>query len=214
MSILTTDADVARGVDALSRLCPHMAMIATTCGVPPLRWREPGFSGLVSMITAQQLSVASANAIRAKIDARFQPLTPHAILAASEADLRACGLSGPKIKTLRALSDAMVSGNLPLDTLSDMPVEEAHAAMCRVHGIGPWTAEVYLMFALGVEDIFAPADLALQEAAKLAMGLEARPTAKQIAEIALRWRPHRAVAARMLWAYYGHVKKRAGVVTA
>ena len=94
-----------------------------------------------------------------------------------------------------------------------MPVEEAHAAMVKVHGIGPWTAEVYLMFCLGVQDIFAPADIALQEGAKLAMGLEARPGTKQMAEIAARWQPWRAVAARMRWAYYGHIKKRQGVVS-
>jgi DNA-3-methyladenine glycosylase II len=95
-----------------------------------------------------------------------------------------------------------------------MPVAEAHAALVRVHGIGPWTAEVYMMFCLGVQDVFAPADLALQEGAKLAMGLESRPTTKEMAEIATRWAPWRAVAARMLWAWYGHVKRRQGVVSA
>ena len=213
MTVITDDADIKRGVDHLSGICQHMKMIEQTCGTPPLRWREPGFSGLVSMITAQQLSVASAAAIRNKLDARINPLTPHSMLEASEEELRACGLSGPKIRTLRALSEAIISGALPLNTLGSMPAEEAHAAMCRVHGIGPWTAEVYLMFALGVQDIFAPADLALQESAKLAMGLEARPTSKQMAEIATRWAPWRGVAARMLWAYYGHVKKRQGVVS-
>lgn len=213
MSVIADDADIKRGMEHLGSICPHMQMISDICGAPPLRWREPGFSGLVSMITAQQLSVASASAIRKKLDARITPLTPETLLAASEEELRACGLSGPKIKTLRALAEAITSAALPLDALGDMPVDEAHAAMCRVHGIGPWTAEVYLMFALGVQDIFAPADLALQEAAKLAMGLETRPSSKQMAEIAKRWAPWRAVAARMLWAYYGHIKKRQGVVS-
>ena len=214
MTVITSDADILRGMDHLVGICPHMGMIAQTCGAPPLRWREPGFDGLVSMITAQQLSVASAKAIRAKMDAQLGEITPDRLVSASEEELRACGLSGPKIKTLRALSDAIMSGSLPFERLAELPVEEAHAAMIKVHGIGPWTAEVYLMFCLGVQDIFAPADLALQEGAKLAMGLETRPTTKQMAEIAMRWAPWRAVAARMLWAYYGHIKKRQGVVSA
>lgn len=214
MATITTDADIQRGLEFLAAACPHMRMIAETCGPPPLRWREHGFSGLVTTITGQQLSVSSANAIRAKMDANLGEISPARLASASEAELRACGLSGPKIRTLRALSEAILSGDLPFGRLAELPVEEAHAAMVRVHGIGPWTAEVYMMFCLGVPDIFAPADLALQEGAKLAMGLETRPTAKQLAEIATRWSPWRAVAARMLWAYYGHVKRRAGVVSA
>lgn len=213
MTMIANETDIARGVDHLSQICPHMRMIAEVCGPPPLRWREHGFSGLVTTITGQQLSVSSANAIRARMDAHLGEITPDRLATASEAELRACGLSGPKIKTLRALSEAITTGALPFDRLAEMPVEEAHAVMTKVHGIGPWTAEVYMMFCLGVPDIFAPADLALQEGAKLAMGLEARPTTKQMAEIATRWQPWRAVAARMLWAYYGHIKKRQGVVS-
>lgn len=211
--IIKDDEDIKRGMRHLSRRCEHMRMIAKTCGAPPLRWREPGFPGLVSTITAQQLSVSSASAIREKLNRRFRTLTPRKILNASEETLRACGLSGPKIKTLRALSEAIVTRTLPFDTLHEMPVEEAKAAMVAVHGIGPWTAEVYMMFCLGVQDIFAPADLALQEGARLAMGLDTRPTAKELERIAERWQPWRAVAARMLWAYYGHVKRRQGIVS-
>ncbi len=213
MTIIASEADIQRGVDHLRDICPHMRMIGEVCGPPPMRWREHGFAGLVTTITGQQLSVSSANAIRAKMDAQLGEITPERLATASEEALRACGLSGPKIKTLRALSEAITSGTLPFDRLAELPVEEAHAAMIRVHGIGPWTAEVYMMFSLGVQDIFAPADLALQEGAKLAMGLEARPTTRQMAEIATRWQPWRAVAARMLWAYYGHIKKRQGVVS-
>jgi DNA-3-methyladenine glycosylase II len=212
--LISSEADIAAHTAALATLCPHMAMIAETLGPPPLRWREPGFSGLISTITAQQLSVSSANAIRTKLHAAIDPLTPEALHAASDETLRACGLSGPKIKTLRALAEAITSGALPFDRLGDFPPDEAQAMMVKIHGIGPWTAEVYMMFCLGVADIFAPADLALQEGAKLAMGLEARPTTKDMAKIAERWKPHRATAARLLWAYYGHVKKRQGVVSA
>jgi DNA-3-methyladenine glycosylase II len=213
LNVIANDDDIKRGMDHLAGICPHMRMIGETIGPPPLRWREHGFPGLVSTITAQQLSVSSANAIRNKLLAKLDPLSPAALLSASEEELRACGLSGPKIRTLRALAEAIVSGALPFDRLAEMPVDEAHAALVKVHGIGPWTAEVYMMFCLGVQDIFAPADLALQEGAKLAMGLETRPTTKEMAAIATRWAPWRAVAARALWAWYGHVKRRQGVVS-
>lgn len=211
--ILHDENDVARGAAELARTCPHMRMIFETCGVPPLRWREPGFGGLVSTITAQQLSTSSAGAIRTKLRAVADPITPEALMALSDDALRACGYSSPKIRTLRAIAGAILDGSLPFDTLADIPAEEARALMVKIHGIGPWTAEVWMMFCLGTQDIFAPGDLALQEGAKLAMGLEARPTARELDKIALRWSPWRAVAARMLWAYYAHAKKRAGVVT-
>jgi DNA-3-methyladenine glycosylase II len=213
MTILTSEADVARGVEALRAMCPHMAMIAETCGVPALRWREPGFGGLVSTITAQQVSTSAANAIRSKLRAVSDPITPEGLMAMSDDELRACGYSAGKVKTMRAIASAILSGDLPIERLGDMPVDEAHKALVKIHGIGPWTAEVWLMFCVGVQDVFAPGDLALQEGAKLAMNLETRPTAKEVAVIAERWSPWRAVAARMLWAYYSHVKKRAGVVT-
>lgn len=211
--ILHDETDVARGAGELAAACPHMAMILAACGVPPLRWREPGFGGLVSAITAQQLSTSSANAIRTKLRAVADPITPEALMALSDEQLRACGYSFPKIRTLRAIAAAILEGTLPFDRLADMPADEAHAMMIKVHGIGPWTAEVWMMFCLGTQDIFAPGDLALQEGAKLAMALESRPTTREMAKIAERWAPWRAVAARMLWAYYAHAKKRAGVVT-
>jgi DNA-3-methyladenine glycosylase II len=213
MAILQDETDVARGAAELARSCPHMAMIVETCGIPPLRWREPGFGGLVSTITAQQLSTSSANAIRTKLRAVADPITPEALLALSDDALRACGYSAPKIRTLRAIAGAIVSGELPFAALAEMPPDEAHAAMVKIHGIGPWTAEVWMMFCLGTQDIFAPGDLALQEGARLAMALETRPTTREMAKIAERWSPWRAVAARLLWAYYGAMKKRAGVVS-
>lgn len=214
MDILHNEDDVARGVSELAKLCPHMAMIHAACGVPPLRWREPGFGGLVSTITAQQLSTTVATTIRNRLRALADPITPEALIALPDEQLRACGYSAGKIKTLRAIASAILDGTLPFDRLADMPPHEAHATMVKVHGIGPWTAEVWMMFCLGTQDIFAPGDLALQEGAKLAMNLEVRPTARELAKIAERWAPWRAVAARMLWAYYAHAKGRAGNVQA
>lgn len=207
-----TEADIAAGLAALVLICPAMAMIAERHGAPPLRRHPPGFEGLCRIVIGQQLSIASAEAIRLKVMARFETLSPEAFLAASEADLRGCGLSAPKIRTLRAISDAVAQGVLDLSALPALAPEEAIAHMVKVKGIGPWTAEIYLMFYLGHPDIFAAGDLALQEAAKLALGLEARPNAKQMSEIAIRWAPWRAVAARMLWHYYKFAKSREGVI--
>lgn len=172
------------------------------CGPVPLRQSAPGFDGLASIIISQQVSVASANAIFARLRAAFSPLSASAVLAADEASLKACGLSAPKIRTLRALAQAIEHGGLDLGGLADHSAESAHSLLVAVKGIGPWTADIFLMFCLGHPDAWPCGDLALQEAARLALKLEARPDAKSLDAIGERWRPHRAVAARILWAYY------------
>ena len=172
------------------------------CGPVPLRQSEPGFDGLASIIISQQVSVASANAIFARLRAAFSPLSASAVLAAEEASLKACGLSAPKIRTLRALAQAIAQGELDLGGLASHSAETAHAMLIAVKGIGPWTADIFLMFCLGHPDAWPCGDLALQEAARLALKLDARPDAKTLDVIGERWRPHRAVAARILWAYY------------
>jgi DNA-3-methyladenine glycosylase II len=185
-------------------------MLAVT-GAPPLRRREPGFAGLVSIIISQQVSVASANAIGARLCKTLVPLEPKIVASASDELLRSCGLSGAKIRTLRALSAAILEGRLALDALAAMPPEEAHRALVAVKGIGPWTADIFLMFCLGHSDVWPAGDLALQEAARLALKLEARPDARRLTALGERWRPHRGVAARLLWAYYRAVKGREGI---
>ena len=120
-------------------------------------------------------------------------------------------MSRPKIKTLRAISEA-IAGGLALDDLAHLPEDEAIARLTAVSGIGPWTADIYLMFCIGRADVFAAGDLALQIAAQMLMGLDERPTAKEIAAIAAeRWSPWRTVAAGLLWAYYAEAKKRGAV---
>ncbi|THD48201.1 MAG: DNA-3-methyladenine glycosylase 2 family protein [Bradyrhizobium sp.] len=180
-------------------------------GSPPLRRGEPGFAGLAAIIVSQQVSVASATAIFGRLAAELAPLGVANFMAAEEATLRRCGLSAPKIRALRALAEAVVSG-LDLDGLSALAAHEAHDALVAVKGIGPWTADLFLLFCLGHPDAFPAGDLALQEAARLALGLKRRPDARKLEEIAERWRPLRGVAARMLWAYYRGVKQRAGVM--
>lgn len=183
-------------------------------GHPPLRRREPGFAGLAAIIVSQQVSVASANAIFGRLESRVVPLEASRLAEATEDDLRACGLSTPKIRALRALAHAVGEGKLDLPGLAALTAEDAHEALIGVKGVGPWTADIFLLFCLGHPDAFPAGDLALQEAAKLALRLTRRPDAARLERIAERWRPWRAVAARMLWAYYRGVKQRSGMALA
>ena len=183
-------------------------------GAPPLRRREPGFAGLAAIIVSQQVSVASARAIFGRLEERIAPLDAARLAAASEEDLRACGLSAPKIRALRALAEAVVERGLDLAGLARLDAEDAHAALIGVKGVGPWTADIFLLFCLGHPDAFPAGDLALQEAAKLALKLKTRPDAARLERIAERWRPWRGIAARMLWAYYRGVKERSGMALA
>jgi DNA-3-methyladenine glycosylase II len=183
-------------------------------GAPPLRRREAGFAGLAAIIVAQQVSTASATAIFGRLQTRIVPLEAPEIAKATEEDLRACGLSNAKIRALRAVAQAIVEGGLDLKGLGSLDAQDAHKALVAVKGIGPWTADVFLLFCLGHPDAFPAADLALQEAAKLALNLKRRPDAARLERIAERWRPFRGVAARMLWAYYRGVKARSGMALA
>jgi DNA-3-methyladenine glycosylase II len=183
-------------------------------GPPPLRRREAGFAGLAAIIVAQQVSTASATAIFGRLQARIAPLEAAEIAMATEEDLRACGLSNAKIRALRAVAQAIAEGALDLKGLGGLDAEDAHKALVAVKGIGPWTADIFLLFCLGHPDAFPAGDLALQEAAKLALNLKRRPDAARLERIAERWRPLRGVAARMLWAYYRSVKSRSGMALA
>ena len=139
------------------------------------------------------------------------PFDAKAVAAVDDDLLRRVGLSSPKIRTLRAMAAAVLEGTLVLDALAALPPEEAAARLVAVKGIGPWTAEVFVLFCLGHEDAWPAGDVALQEAARIALGLEARPDAAALTRLAERWRPYRGVAARLLWAYYRAVKKRDGI---
>jgi DNA-3-methyladenine glycosylase II len=209
--IIDGEEALTAGLQALPRVDKRWRAIIKGCERPPLRRREGGFAGLCAIIVAQQLSVASANAIWAKFAARIAPLTPEVLLAATDEDLRLAGLSRAKQRSLRALAATLAEGELVLDALDGATPEEVHAALTSVSGIGPWTADIYLMACIGHRDAFAAGDLALQEAARHAFGLDARPTTKELMALAEAWRPWRGVAARVLWSYYRVVKKREGV---
>ena len=183
-------------------------------GAPLLRRREAGFAGLAAIIVSQQVSTASATAIFGRLQALIVPLEAVEIAKATEEDLRACGLSNAKIRALRAVAQAIAEGGLDLEGLGALDAEDAHKALVAVKGVGPWTADIFLLFCLGHADAFPAGDLALQEAAKLALNLKRRPDAARLERIAERWRPLRGVAARMLWAYYRGVKARSGMALA
>lgn len=208
---LSTEADIAAGIRALRRACPVMRKVHTLTGLPALRRREPGFSGLARIIVGQQLSVASAAAIWARTEALIRPFEADRLLALTDEDLRGAGLSRPKIRTLRAAAAAAVDG-LDLARLDRASAEEVHEALTAISGVGPWTADIFLMFCLGRADAWAAGDLALQVAIQMAFELDERPDAAAATEIAERWRPWRAVAAHLLWAYYKAAKEsRSGV---
>jgi DNA-3-methyladenine glycosylase II len=204
------EADLEHGIDALIAADPRFAALIEKAGRPPLRRRADGFAGLASTVVSQQLSTASASAIWGRLAAAFDPVTPEAIIRARKERLARIGLSAPKIRALKEIARAIARGDLKLATLGDIDAEAAHAALTAVHGIGPWTADIYLLASLGHADAWPAGDLALQEAARLAFALKARPTAKEMMPLAEPWRPWRAVAARVLWTYYRAVKGREG----
>jgi DNA-3-methyladenine glycosylase II len=207
MRILTTPECMAEGAAWLAAREPGFARALDLCGPPPLRRREAGFSALLGAIVSQQVSTAAARAIWARLEGAG--LTePPAILAAEDAALRAAGLSRQKIRYARALAGA----GIDFDALAHAPEETIVATLTAVPGVGRWTAEIYAMFSLGRADVFAPADLALQEGARMLFALPERPREGALRRMAADWSPWRTVAAGMLWAYYAEVKRRDGVL--
>lgn len=204
--IIETDACVAEGADWLAARHPRLAEAYALTGPLPLRRRPDGFAELLSAIVSQQVSTASAAAIWGRMAAAGL-VTPEAVAAASDDDLRGCGLSRPKLRYARALAGA----TLDYSALRSLPDEALIAELVALPGIGRWTAEIYALFALGRADVFAAGDLALQEAARILFELEARPTERALATMAEDWRPWRGVAARLLWAYYRVAKAREGI---
>lgn len=194
-------------IDADARLRP---LVAVT-GRPALRRRAPGFAGLSAVVVAQQLSVAAARSISARLEALLGGApTVEALLAASPEALRAAGLSAGKVRTLTGIARAIAEGDVDLARVEAMAADEAAAYLTRLPGIGLWTADIYLLFCLGRGDAFPEGDLALQVAAGDALDLGGRCTAIGLKAIAEDWRPWRGVAAHLLWAYYGVKRARLG----
>ena len=206
-----TKTSLNEGLEHLARCDTDMAAAIERFGLPALRRRDPGFRSLFRAIVGQQVSIAAAAAIWARLEAAVDPLTPQALASADDATLRAAGLSRQKIAYGRSLAEDVSSGRVALERLPRMADEDAIEELVRIKGIGRWSAEVYLLFALGRADVFPSDDLALMAATQHMKGLNERPARAAHNEIAEPWRPWRGAAAHMLWHYYHHAIMKTAV---
>jgi len=209
---LHTQADLEEAVEKLLRQDPRLKPILAVTGMPSLRRREPGFVGLAHIVCGQQLSTASAAAIWGRLSAAFDPFHHEAVRRARADRLGRLGLSAAKIKTLKHIARELAEERLNLDVLAEEDADAAHHTLIALPGIGPWTADIYLLFCLGHGDAWPAGDLAVQEGMRIGLGLKARPTQKQMAPLAEPWRPLRGAAAHLWWSYYRVMKKREGVI--
>lgn len=202
MRRIETMDDIRAGLEALAAADARLTSVIGTAEEVTLRRSEPGFASLVSIVVSQQVSRASAQSMMRKLTALADPLVPHAILSGGEDMLRAAGISRPKQKTILSLAAALDEGRVELDALCLLEADEAIGELTKLHGIGPWTAEIYLLFCAGHPDIFPVKDVALQNAVGRAFAMEARPNEKELHAISEAWSPWRGVAARLFWAYH------------
>lgn len=193
---------LATAVAELSARDPHLAAIAERHGPPPLWARPPGFASLVKIVFEQSVSLKAAQAIWRRLEGAVEEVTPAALLALGPEDLRAVGLSRAKTACCLGVAEEAAAGRLDLDALAGCSDEEVRAELLRLRGIGPWTVDVYLLFALRRPDAWPAGDLALQKAVAVAKGLAGVPKAKELEVLAEVWRPWRGVAARLLWWEY------------
>jgi DNA-3-methyladenine glycosylase II len=209
---LHTQADLDDAINALVNLDPRLAPVLTVAGMPALRRRDPGFAGLAAIVCGQQLSTKAAASIWGRVSAAFHPFHHNAIKVARSDKLGRLGLSGAKIKSLKFIARELSEERLNLDVLAEEDADAAHATLTKLHGIGPWSADIYLLFCLGHGDAWPAGDLAIQEAMRIGLNLKSRPTVKEMQPLAEPWRPLRGAAAHLWWAYYHAVKKREGIL--
>ncbi|WP_332692307.1 DNA-3-methyladenine glycosylase family protein [Devosia sp.] len=203
---------VAGHIEALVGIDRRLAPVRDFAGDVQPRITEPGFVGIAHVICGQQLSVASARAIWSRFELLPGALDPVTYLSLSEEAVRATGFSGGKFRTVRVIAEAMVAGELDFAHLETLPAEEAVRYLVAHKGIGPWTAEVYLMFCAGHPDVFPAGDLALLKAVQHGLGLDARPSIKDMIGIAAAWTPHRSAAALLFWRYFAVMRDREGIL--
>ena len=209
MHRITNSDDLARGVAALLDVEPRFRPVVAGHGLPPLRLAPEGLGTLLQIITEQSISLAAAAAIWARIEGRVSPHDPAAILGVTHEEWRALGLNGAKARAFHGAAAAVQSGTLDLSGLRHLTEAEAREALLALPGVGPWTTEIYLMGALGEADIFPAGDRALQLSAHHLFRMRAIPDAATLARRALKWRPLRSVAARLLWQHYRTLRTRA-----
>lgn len=199
---------LAEGLAWLARRDADLARVLERIGPPPLRPRRPGFASLLKSICAQQVSAASARAVATRLAAAADPLTPANFLGLDDAALQAVGLSRQKIGYGRAMARAMRDGAFDLAAVARLNDTAAVARLMELKGVGRWTAQVYLLFALKRPDIWPAGDLAVIKGVMGLKHLAARPTEDEMEELAAPWRPWRSVAARLVWHYYGSIRKQ------
>ena len=200
--MILTQKSLALAAHELAARDEMLARIHAAHGDPPLWRRAPGFQTLVHIILEQQVSLKSAKAMLVRLEAAIQPFAPERFIELGDAYLRGLGVTRQKSAYVLDLSASIVNGDLSFTKLARMSDEEARMVLTRVKGIGSWSADVYLLMAMRRADIWPAGDLALAVAMKELKGLGKRPGPEELERIAERWRPHRAVAARMLWQYY------------
>lgn len=198
------DESLRPALDALAARDRDIAAAYERCGLPPVRSNPDGFAGLLHVIVCQQVSAAAGRAILARLEAAVRPMTPKTLLKLDDEVLRAVGLSRPKMRYCRGLAEDLASGRLDLVTVRELDDAAAIEQITRVKGLGRWSAECYLLFALKRPDVWPADDLAVQTAMQRLKGLAARPTTKEMDSLAEPWRPYRSAAARLLWHYYRH----------
>lgn len=203
---------ISAHIDLLVGMDPRLAIVRDRAGPVQPRITQPGFVGIAKVICGQQLSVASARAIWSRYELLPGALDPVTYLALSEQDVRATGFSGGKFRTVRVIAEAMVAGHLDFDHLETLPADDAVAYLVAHKGIGPWTAQVYLMFCAGHPDVFPAGDLALLKAVQHGLGLDARPTIAAMSGIAEFWSPYRSAAALLFWRYFAVLRDRDGIL--
>lgn len=208
---LDSPETLAAHLSALITLDPRLAPVAERAGAFEVRHSPGGFAGLARIVTGQQVSTQSADAIWGRFALLEGALEPVGYLLLSEEIVRNAGFSGAKYRTMRAVAGAVAAGEFDFAPLASLPAEEAIAALTKLKGIGPWTAEIYLMFSAQHPDIFPAGDVALQRAAQWAFDLPDKPPVKDLISLAKSWSPHRSTAALLFWRYYRAVRNKEGI---
>ena len=198
------DESLRPALEALAERDRDLAWAYARCGLPPLRSAPLGFPGLIHTIVGQQVSAAAGRAIMGRLEAAVRPMTPKALLKLDDQALRGVGLSRPKVRYCRGLAEAMASGSLDLDAVHALDDDAAIERITEVRGLGRWSAECYLLFALKRPDVWPADDLAVRTAMQRLKGLSERPGTKVMDRLAEPWRPYRSAAARLLWHTYRH----------
>jgi DNA-3-methyladenine glycosylase II len=200
MQRLDTPSDLAAAVESLSTLEPRFAGVVARHGLPPLRHAEPGLESLLRIVTDQLISLKAGEAIWSRLATQFDHFAPETVLRTSLEALRALGLSGAKARTFHAAADAFSAGRFT--NIGELSEEEVQQRLLEIPGVGPWTANIYLLMVMRAADAWPAADLALQVAAQDVLGLGERPSTRRMMELGQAWRPYRSAAALLLWRHY------------